>query len=88
MSSYIELKGINECWKSITENNQVRMKKRTIISADDAYIYMVLKGSVCLRAQSDEGEEKILWYLSHGCLFNETPAFLKENLSNLPQMPL
>jgi len=72
---FAELREMNAPWREVLDQGRARLWRRgSVVDYADSLLFLE-KGRVRLTHTSLDGVEKILWYLSDGCVFGETPFF-------------
>lgn len=73
---YTEICDLNTQWREVLHLG-VRRKysKGAQIMHEERALFFLEKGRVRLTHHTQDGQEKILWYIGPGCIFGETPFF-------------
>ena len=81
---YTELCNLNTAWREVLHLG-VRRKyaKGAHVPHTNKELFFLHKGKVRLTHHTQDGQEKILWYIGEGCIFGETPFF--DPMATMPE---
>ena len=72
--AFRDMKDMNSGWRSVLSlARQSKLAKGDYVP--EKGLLFLDRGKVSLTVQNQDGAEKILWYISEGCLFGEAPFF-------------